>query len=355
MGDQGGCNRHFPNDERCKRVFQVLNNTPFQAAVSLTMDQFGSNLAVAAVKATFNIPENGAVSEIAAEQISICSGDEYFDRPDNSGVKYPSDLVPEKKNTDIGLVGCIYSPGGKPVTEMTASIRVGRHSKKLRVIGDRRWTKRFFSPGYRTTSPEFFVKMPMSCERLFGGTDTDRRGDHVSFQPNPHGTGFLVNRKHVAGTSLPNFEDPGTLISAWKQKPAPATFGFAGPAAEHRYKYSGTYDDKWKNYHAPLYPEDMDPRFFNSAQPELIADGFLKGGEPVQLKHVSKSEWIEFKLPEYRINMMFRLGGESVTKAAELYTIVFEPEEDRFSMTWGVSIPVGNQPSKMKYMKAEII
>ena len=336
-------------------MFQVLNNTPFQAVVSLGMDQFGSNLAIAAVKATFKIPENGAVAEIAAEQLPICPGDEYVDLPVNSGVKYPSDLVPDKRHTDIGLVGCVHSPGGKPVTGMTASVRVGGCIKKLRVIGDRRWKRRLFLPGFHKSSPEFFVKIPMTCDRFFGGTDTGRKGNHASFQPNPHGTGFLVNRRHVAGTKLPNFEDPAALIFTWRHKPAPATFGFAGPAAEHRLKYSGTYDDKWKRYHAPLYPEDMDLRFFNSAQPELIADCFLKGGEHVQLNHVSTRPWIEFTLPEYRINLNFRLGNEGVSREAGLYTIVFEPEEDRFSMTWGASIPVGNQPSRMKYMKADIV
>ena len=336
-------------------MFQVLNNTPFQVAVSLGMDRFGANLAIAAVKATFEIPENGAVPKIAAEQLPICSGDEYVDLPTNSGVKYPTDLVPEKGHTDIGLLGCVHSPGGRPVTGMTASIRVGRYVKRLRVIGDRRWKQRLFIPGYHKGRPAFFVKMPITCDRLFGGTDISKKGDHASFQPNPHGTGFLVNRKHVAGTKLPNFEDPGALISTWRQKPAPATFGFAGPAAEHRSKYSGTYDDKWKRSHAPLFPEDMDPRFFNSAQPGLITEGFLKGGEPVQLNHVSTRQQIEFMLPEYRINLNFRLGHEGVIKHAEMYTVVFEPEEGRFSMTWGAAIPVGNQPTRMKCMKADVI
>lgn len=323
--------------------------------VSMAFDQFGSNLAVAAVKATFNIPENGAVAELADEQLRICSGDEFLDRPDNSGIKYPSDLVPGKLHTDIALVGCVHSPDGKPVSKMAASVRVGRHFKRLRVFGDRRWRKRIVFPGYCKTRPELFVKMPITCDRLFGGTDTDRKDTALSFQANPYGTGFLVNRKHVAGTRLPNFEDPGTLISSWKHKPAPATFGFANPASEHRLQYGGTYDEKWRSDHAPLYPEDMDLRFFNAAQPELVADGFLSGGEAVQLVNVSTRELIEFRLPKYKMKLVFRLGDEDLIREANLYTLVFEPEEERFYMAWGAVIPVGNRPAKMKHVKADIV
>lgn len=335
-------------------MFQVLNKTPFQLSVVPLIDQHGADIAAAALKATFKIPKHDEPAEPAEEQVLPLYGEEYFDTPENSGIKYPADLIIGKNNTDVGVNGCVYTKNRRPVEKMKASVRVGHLYKEIRVFGNRTWKKRVGMPGYRKSRPELFIEMPLTCDRIFGGTDVSKKGDTLCFESNPHGTGFIENKNNVMNARLPNFEDPKKIISAWKDKPQPATFGFANPASKHRVKYAGTYDEEWKKNHFPLYPSDLDLRFFNSAQPGLIANGFLKGGETVQLINLSESGLIEFNLPKLDVSLMFRLGTERIYKKGRLYTVVIEPELERFFMVWGASMSVRKQPARMRYVKAEL-
>ncbi len=335
-------------------MFQVINKTPFQAGVGLLFDQFGANIAAAAVKATFSIPENNQPAELSEEQLMPFSSEQYFDSLDNSGIRFPADIVPGKVNTDIILNGCVYSDNNKQVERVKALVTVGQYYKQIEAIGNRTWKKELISSRLGISKPELFSKMPISCDRLYGGSDKSENEELTFYWANHHGKGFIANKKSTEFTDLPNFEHPKNLINSWKDRPEPATFGVAGPSAEHRIKYGGTYDEKWKESHCPLYPVDLDLRFFNCAQPELIADGFLKGGELVRLKNLSNSGTIEFRLPEYSLRFMFKLAEEKIYRKPNLYTIVIEPEKKQFYMVWGCSVKIGNQPALMSYLQTEI-
>ena len=336
-------------------MFNIINNTPFQAATTVLMDQRGDNLAVVAVKATFTIPFGKNAMELADNQLPPLFMEEYYDSPEKSGIKYPADLVPGKPNTDVGLSGTVYSQYGKPVEKTDASVQVDSLYKKIQVYGDRRWTKSLFSPGYKKTRPEPFDRMPLSCDRIFGGTDTDEKDHLIEYAPNPHGTGYIINKHHVGTAKLPNFEDPKQRITSWKTKPCPAHFGFSNPASAPRAAFAGTYDDAWRKNQFPLYPVDMDMRFFNCAQPELIADGYLQGGETVVLKHLSPDGLIRFTLPATRIRLEFCIGKESLYKKADLYTLMIEPDLKRFFMAWGTSISCGDNFANLKYVAVEML
>lgn len=336
-------------------MFQVLNHTPFQAAVAPLFDKDGSDVAVCAVKATFTLPEKGNKLKLADEQLPVLYAETYFDTPDNSGLKYPADLILGKPNTDIGLIGSVYSPKGKPAEKVTASLQVGANLKKIMAYGDRFWTKSLIGTGFTMTKPNPFLKMPISCNRLFGGKDEDAKGNLRVFETNPHGTGFFMTKKNVGGSRIPNFERPDNRISNWRNRPLPATFGFAGPSWPHRLKYAGTYDDHWKNNHWPLYPEDLDERFFNGAQKELVTKGYLSGGETVILRNLTPSGGHSFVLPLLDMRLTFHMKNDPIVRKARLFTVMIEPDEKRFYMVWAASIPMGKQRSDLRYAEADIM
>ena len=149
-------------------------------------------------------------------------------------------------------------------------------------------------------------------------------------------------------------EDPDHLISHWKDRPPIACFGFVDSTWDQRLRYAGTYDNGWLKNQCPLLPEDFDLRFFNSAEPHLISEEFLKGGEPVRLVNASKKATLEFTLPKLDISLMFRLGESRNYQKADIWTVVFEPDKDRFYIVWGSSFSVGKQPSRMRYVKVEM-
>jgi hypothetical protein len=58
-------------------MFQMINTTPFAASSAYMFDRDGYDIAVAAVKATFEIPENGKTDSVyASEQVGVFLGDE---------------------------------------------------------------------------------------------------------------------------------------------------------------------------------------------------------------------------------------------------------------------------------------
>ncbi|GEM_PF-3059855 len=320
----------------------IINKTPFKADAGMMFDHTGENIISFAVKASFVIPDNDKPAKAAQNQTEVFISDQPFDKTSNSNIRYPADTVLKKENTDIILNGTVYSP--KPVKRIPALVRVDNYYKIIEAVGNRIYKRRLSTIGFKITEPEPFLEMPITCNRLYGGP---------GFAENPHGTGFVKDKYQVNNMPLPNFENPKQKITSYKKQYTPASFGCAGPAAEHRRKYAGTYDKNYKETQFPLFPEDLDARFFNTARPELITKGFLKGGEQVLLKNLSKKGEIGFQLPVYSFSIIFDLAGEKIIKKPDLCTVLIEPDHERFYMTWGCSLVLGNRPSKLKYIKLE--
>ncbi len=336
-------------------MLQILNKTPFETGLSLFTDKHGANRVCVAVKATFNIPAEDGKINLAEKQLPVCDINEYFGEPGKSSIKYPVDLVLGKVNTDIGLIGAAHSPGGNPVDKLTVSFEAGNLKKDIMVFGDRIWQKNFL--GYNKTKPEPFTEMPLTYERAFGGEDYTHKNKkkHGTYEKNPVGAGFCLNSENFDNLRLPNLETPDDLVSSIRKIPKePACYGFIEPSwRKDNIKYAGAYDDTWRENHFPLLPMDFDLRFFNTASTGLTADGFFKGGESVKMVNLSKKGDLEFNLPELNFSFMFRLGEDRIFESPDIWTILFEPDEDRFYMVWGASCDAGKQPSHMKYVKIE--
>ena len=337
-------------------MLQILNKTPFEAALALNTDQDGTEKVTVAIKGTFKIPPRHGDVRLANEQFPVLYTNEYYGEPGKSSIKYPADLDLEKINTDIGLVGIAHSPADRPVKRLLVSLKVGTLKKTIMVTGDRYWKKRALLPGFYMTDPIPFKEMPLIYERAFGGVDRTHKNEkkHGWDKKNPIGTGFRLNNNTLENHRLPNMEAPDHLISHWKDKPPVAGYGFIEGSWEARLQFAGTYDDRWLENQSPLLPMDFDVRFFNAAPPDLIAKKFLKGGESVQMVNLSQKGILEFNLPKLEISLMFRLGETRNHQKADLRTVVFEPDLDRFYMLWGGSFCVGKQPSRMRYVKVKM-
>ena len=139
----------------------------------------------------------------------------------------------------------------------------------------------------------------------------------------------------------------------WVQMPL-RSFLFTAPAEKRRRQYAGTYDANWRQQHFPLLPGDFDLRFFNAAAPELVADGYLQGGERVTLVNVSPQGKQEFFLPALQVWLQFREGDDGVTRKADLWNVLFEPDRGRFCLTWGCAHAVGKQPARLREIEIRI-
>ena len=118
--------------------------------------------------------------ERAEKDRKIISGDQHYDDPMNSSVRFESDFVPYKLATDIVLNGRAYAPGEQLVQELVATLMVGDHRKDIYVVGDR-------VAQYRTqgdpvfTEPQLFKVMDIRYERAYGGSIFIPTGSYTVF------------------------------------------------------------------------------------------------------------------------------------------------------------------------------
>jgi hypothetical protein len=214
---------------------------------------------------------------------------------------------------------------------MAVSLSVGSRSKVVMVHGDRTWAA---SGGFTTPTP--FTEMPLVWERAFGGSQTLASGKIVADERNPVGVGFRGDSSalEMLGTPLPNIEDPRHPLSSPGDRAVPAGFGFIARSWRPRRDYAGTYDEAWRRSRAPYLPDDLDPRFFCAATPDLIFNSPLHGGEPIEIVGAHAAGPLRFSLPAWDLLASARIAGRVESRPFQLETVLLEPDQERVGLTY---------------------
>ncbi|HAK61154.1 MAG TPA: DUF2169 domain-containing protein [Nitrospiraceae bacterium] len=334
-------------------MLQLKNNTPFTPGIALFPNEHGVDSLYVTVKATFDI--QGSLT-IADEQQPLIEADQYWGEPEQSSLKYASEYHLAKPYTDIILIGEACAHDKRPVKELDVSLSVGDYGKTVRVFGDRYWEKNMV--GHGISSPQPFEVMPLVYERAFGGVHiVDPDTDEVVFEGrNPLGKGFVGKRtkKEIDGLVLPNLEAPANLISKPQDMPAPACFAPILPSWEPRKSFAGTYDEVWQHSRAPYLPSDFDSRFFNTAHPDLVCNGYLKGGEPAEVINASPEGPVRFVLPRCELNVKVWISGVTEQPPLNLETVLIEPSESRLIMFWRGVLECDKSGLKIEFVELEL-
>lgn len=325
-------------------MWQVDNRTPFAAERGWVRDRNGAEVWLVAVKCTFDIGPDGT-TDVAKEQPPVLRVAECHGEPGKSSVKYDADLVLTKTATDVIVVGHAHAPGGRPATQLDAGFRIGPLQKVIRVFGDRVWQEDGISP------PGPFETMPLVYERAFGGADIRSPQPERDWDwRNPAGTGFAVARENIVGRALPNLEYPDEPVREWEDRPRPAGFGAIAGHWQPRVGLAGTYDDAWMKTRMPLLPEDFDDRFFQCAPADQQVPGFLRGGEPVVLRHLTPGGDLRFFLPKVFLGFETRFydGTRQVHRERRLHTVILEPDHPRVSLVFQSALPCHFKVQKLQ-------
>jgi len=288
------------------------------------------------VKATYDILENRAIVT-SFDQTPVLYADELYDNEKGGSTKFESDLVPTKVNTDVLLAGNAYAPNHQAVNALDVFMRVGPIEKSLRVVGDRYWLQTALMGKLVASDPAPFTEMPMVYENAFGGINK-QSGDICP--SNPVGKGIIGKKakaKTIVGVALPNIENPYQLINGHKDQPDPVGFGPIGKGWSPRLSLLGTYNEKWEKERSPLWPEDFSVAFFNAAPQDQQVPGFLKGDEPVYLKHLNANGDLAFNLPGDHPNVsVVKKANSAQSNAIEmrLDTLTLLPNDNKFVQLW---------------------
>lgn len=322
---------------------RIVNHTPFPAAAITGIGPNGGPVLTVIVKATFDIPDGGE-APVSAEQTPVFTADVLETA---TALRFESDLVIHKPRADIALVGHAHSRGQRPVQALDVTLAVGKISKTIRVIGDRRW--RCFSrflPVFPSL-PRPFTRMPLVYERAFGGVEPET-GER--FDANPMGVGFHTRKlpRVLHDAPLPNLEDPRHLISGWRDRPPPVGLRFCSQLCGLRRGDLGESVPRDRRI-----PHDG-VEDGNAAHPELRYPGYLEGGAEVRMVnllpgggtrrfHLSSIRVhcaVGFRripqggLPDTPLDDVADMTGNQTLVRMNLDTLCFLPDERRFYQVW---------------------
>lgn len=251
---------------------RILNDTPYRLGIGLSRVHPGRLTATFVVKATFDLHPDGPATP--ADDQLMPAGDEFVDDDPALGLRYPSDLVPEKPRADLLLAGHCHVPGPDPLPGCPVTFGVGSHRRTLSVVGPRVW-KRTLGIA-RISDPEPFRSLPLGWAQAFGGPGNE-------WNPVGCGNGKV---EEVDDQPLPSVEDPDHLVTGARSKPRPASFAPVPRECRPRRGKEGTYKGKWLKERWPALPEDFDWTYFNSAPEEMQLEGYLRGDEPLLFEHL---------------------------------------------------------------------
>jgi hypothetical protein len=322
---------------------EFVNETRLEAGWTLGFQPDGRELLIVAVKATFSIPANGEEPSLAEEQVPLIEADEFNGKPGFSATLHETDYAHRKPLCDVLLNGSAYAPGGRPTKSVIVSLQVGKMKKAFQVVGDRIWDRSllFF---LKPTSPKPFIQLPISYDRAFGGMDQiEGKPDKVkTYLKNPIGIGYYPLTKHKAliGKPLPNTQEIGHPVKKIKGKFEPMSFGPIGRNFEERVPYAGTYSQKWLDTRSPFLPENFDYRYFQAAPAEQQIL-YPKGEEWVELKNLTPEGLTRFQLPKLSMPVLcIPHQGQDQLVEAVIDTLLIEPDQNRFMLTWRASLPL---------------
>jgi len=321
---------------------ELINATRMVAAYNMGLEVSGRELLVVVIKGTFILPKPDEAVCLADEQVPLVMADTFSGEPGFSAPVYEMDYAPRKHACDVLLVGNAHAPKGRQVTRLRVGLRVGPMEKVFDVVGDRVWQAGF--TGVSASEAKQFTTMPISYDFAFGGAD--RRGEdarqHDAYPSNPVGRGWHKHLKNawVDGTPLPNTEEIGTTVRFPTDRHTPMALGPLGRGWPQRARYAGTYDDQWLADVFPFLPKDFDERYYQAA-PEDQQVPVPKGPMEVVLSGFTSDAVRHFVLPHFEAPVhVFPKRGKREDLTASLDTIAFEPDRERFTMSWRVARPL---------------
>jgi hypothetical protein len=327
-------------------VLQLTNHTGFAGTFFVVPNPDGVDAAYVVIKGTFALTAHGI--RLAEEQLAPVLAPEYYGDPAVTSIRLPSDVSLMKPGTDVVLHGHAYAPDGHPAWQSDVNLTVAGLRRSVRVFGDRVWG---VAGSIDWVAP--FVRMPLVWERAYGGTDISDKGI-VAEPRNPAGVGFRAKgtARPLAGTALPNIEDPTALISGPGDSPSPAGFASIAPHWQPRVSFAGSYDEAWQHSRAPYLPADFDPRFFQIAAPGLALTGYLQGGELVEVQGMSPNGVLSFHLPSTRVEATFVIDGIPIRHPAVLDCVLIDTEASRVSLVWRATQPCDKKVLRLNEIRA---
>lgn len=323
----------------------ILGSRNLIADIATALDVAGNEHLVLVVKGTWQIPAPGQRAQpIAPAPLAL--SDVYLGTEGHSPMLYGADFARCKPFCDVLFHASAHSPDGMPVRMLTAGWQVAGLQKVVRVHGQRYWQVQ--QGQQRLSQAEAFTQMPLHFGFAFGGTRTYQPDSQTrlteSLLDNPDGIGWVGAHSldQLHGLPAPSLEALEAPITQANGNYTPMAFSAIGRHWPARKQFAGTYDADWQREVAPLLPIDFDERYHQCAPLDQQMP-YPQGGESVRLYHMMAGRPdVQFTLPLFN-NMQIRIlrtDYSTEEPQAVVDTLYFEPDAQRFSAIWRVSLPI---------------
>ncbi len=265
------------------------------------------------------------------------------------------DLVMHKPGTDVLVSGSARQPVAQ--SSWLASLRLyprGRDTPvinhELRLYGTRHWYFNKEDQCWRITPAETVDYVPLGHAHAFGGTYQDNQGNrHMAL--NPAGRGVAVNMQENACTSAHQIELAGYPLDQLAPGIPVLDYPLCSMAAvartwPERIALAGTYDERWWQGQAQAalkdFPDDFNERFYQCANPRLVAQPCLRGDELLELTGLLRNApRLRCYLPGIRL--VARFNAQTPTSMPRvsfaLDTLHIDLDAQILFVTWRLRIP----------------
>jgi hypothetical protein len=296
---------------------EFVNDSGFPAELARTQLLYDDlMMATVVMKCSFEVDRAGAVRRVE-DPLPVSEAD--AETPYGS---IDGDVVPIKAGCDLTVMGpAVAYPPGRATEVMDVSVRIGDFGRTLRVFGDRAWVPT--GRGFKATRPVPFTVMPLDWSRAYGGFALHSGELGGPLPENPGGCGFVVLEQHVAGTRLPNLEDPHAPIESWMDRPQPLAFAPL-PRDSALRGLRGIVVDV-ENETTTLTPEA-----FLFCHPKLHLSAY-PAGQAVEVVGMTDDppRW-RFALPDIRFSLAIALGEAGYALDMVPDTLCLLPRHGRF-------------------------
>ena len=326
---------------------------PGSAAYSLGMEPSGREHAVIVVKRRLSFPmENGGTCTWSDAAPGLTTADIFAGDPNTSATLAESDFALRKPACDVLLYGAAHAPGGRPVTQLHATMKVAGKLKSVLVFGNRVWERTMIGP--MASDPEPFLRQEVTYDHAFGGADVgEEEEDGIDlYRDNPAGKGWARRRSRglIDGMPLPNLEDSDNLVAAPWNECRPMAFGAVGRSWPIRARWGGTYDDAWLADRFPFLPDDFDDRYYQAAPPDQQIRHPV-GGEEIVLNNLMEGQSGPFQMRLPALDLPVVVGrhrAEDATPNTVCDTLTILPEERAIDVVTRAAVPLARDILELK-------
>jgi hypothetical protein len=333
-------------------IRSVKDITPLRHAICLKMGPRRRFFDVIVVKGSYTLAPGDLGPAPAVAPIVTSDRMTRADGQRGAAIETPGDLLLGKPGTDVVVTGDAAAPRGVPTDAWTCAVTLQSGATELarhaaRATGPRRY-RRVPLRGWVAGAPAPTLSTPTRLDHGYGGRWVDDDGRVHRHDDNPSGLGFFDPRSDPGRHPAPRWEPIASGLGAAGEASPLVGFGPIARSWRSRRELAGTHDEAWRaRFHQdaarglpPDYAEDLDPRFFQCAHPDLQTREHVAGEAFLVLDGlVAEHPRLAARLPRVRpIARLLDAGRRWRDQPMPLDTIHVDLARRQVHLVWRIAV-----------------